>query len=79
MSPMPKFHACRLVDPDKCVDGSWRTADTKFGGKPVQILYAKLTSSGKSVRQSIHFPTAHWSAAEAKGVCPGTFEPAAED
>ena len=83
--PYPGEHACRLVNPGDCQDGSFRRANNErtHEGKSYHVVYAKRKSDGVQVDQSYRYPTDDWSEAEARSHCKDhdglRFEPAADE
>lgn len=77
--PIPKWHACRLVDP--AIVNVVGSGERKHDGKAYRVLFATPKSGeGGSTEQGYRYATGSWTAAAARAHCKrhgGTFEPAA--
>lgn len=60
--PYPNQHAFRLIDPNRFIDGSFRTIEATAG---VNIITGRLKSTRKMARQAIRFDRSKFSYAEA--------------
>ena len=83
--PYPNEHACRLVEPDDCMEGdeNWGRVTRKsasHGGRAYDVIRGRLKSSGEWVDQAYRYPRATWPASEAQAHCKAhhgiLFEPA---
>jgi len=80
--PMPNFHACRLLLPDKFKKGSFKTRHQKHDGKEYLVVWGRLKSDNSTSDQSYRYSKVSWKKSEAKSHCKshkGSFEPALED
>jgi HK97 family phage prohead protease len=80
--PYPNEHACRLREPGDFQEDSFRRVERKHEGKPYAVIMGKLKGESAMTEQAYRYPTAEWSAAEAREHCEahdGTeFSPAEE-
>lgn len=70
--PYPNEHACRLVEPSKCMDGdeNWGRVTRKsasHNGKEYDVIRGRLKSNGEWVDQAYRYPKETWDADEARG------------
>jgi len=78
--PYPNEHACRLRDPSKFQDGSFRRTTRDHEGKKYSIIMGKLKGESTMTEQAYRYNKASWSASEARSHCSGhkgSFEAAA--
>ncbi len=74
--PYPNEHACRLVDPSEFEPGSFRRLHM---GSGADGIVGRLKGQSTTTLQTIRYPTASFSAAEARAHCArhkGSFEAA---
>ena len=79
--PFPNEHACRLEDPDKYSRFRRKNGDQTHDGKPIDVIYGRKKSDGKTEIQSLRYPVGDWSEGDAKDHCrsrEGSFEAAEE-
>lgn len=73
--PYPKEHSCRIVDPNRFQEHSFR----RISRGKVRIILGRLVGQRTMTLQAIRYPTSLWSEAEARANCRsrnGQFEPA---
>lgn len=75
--PLKNYHACRQIDPKLCTNYKTMRGKDEETGKPINLLMADY--KGERVPQSIRFPVEHWTEAQARAVCHGTFHPAGKE
>lgn len=80
--PFPNEHACRLVNPDKFDNQSFRSMKRDHNGKEYRVIMGKLKDSSKMSEQSYRYPKDTWQVNEAKSHCSShngiSFEPASK-
>ncbi|MDD5353002.1 MAG: HK97 family phage prohead protease [Candidatus Omnitrophica bacterium] len=80
--PYPEFHACRLVQPSKFQDGSFRTVSRDHEGKKYNVIMGKLKGEDAMTEQAYRYPKDVWNADDARSHCTShdgiSFEPASE-
>lgn len=82
--PYPNEHACRIRQPGRFVEGSFRRTSREIEGKRVDIIVGKLKSDpdGATVLQAYRYPKGSWTVAQARSHCSGQngllFEPATD-
>lgn len=79
--PYPNEHACRLVEPSRCLKGTenWGQQERKHDGKVYRVIRGVLKTTKKWVDQAFRYPKATWDAGKARSHCKeyeGTFEAA---
>ena len=80
--PFPNFHACRLIQPTKFEDGSFRTMSRDHEGKKYNVIEGKLKGEDTMTDQAFRYPKDVWDASDAQRHCTShdgiSFEPASE-
>lgn len=77
--PYPNEHACRLEDPDRFQDGSFRRTTRESDGKEYSIISGRLKGETTMTEQAYRYDKEVWSESEAKSHCKdhdGSFEAA---
>jgi len=81
MKPYPNEHACRLRDPGDFQADSFRRMTREHDDKTYAVIMGRLMGETTMTEQAYRYPTAGWSASQAKSHCEdhdGRFEAAAE-
>jgi len=80
--PYPTEHSCRLVDPKKFKEDSFRRTSRKSDGKTYHIISGRLKGKTTMTEQGYRYPKDTWSASQAKKHCNDhdgiRFEPAVQ-
>ena len=80
--PYENEHACRLQDPNKFKEGSFRRTTRKHKGKEYGVIMGKLKGETNMTEQAYRYNKEVWTASEAKSHCKehdGTFEAAKKE
>lgn len=80
--PYPNEHACRIADPSKFQQDSFRRVRRKIHDKEADLIIGKLKGETSTTLQAVRFPKDIWDADDAAKICAdlgGTFEPAREE
>ena len=82
LKPYPHEHACRLLDPDKFQDNSFRRTTRESDGKEYSVILGKLKGKTAMTEQAYRYDRTIWEEDEAREHCDdhdGTFEAAKEE
>lgn len=60
------FHSCRLEDPGKFEEGSFRTTERKHDGKKYNVIMGKKKDTGSMAEQAYRYPKDVWTESSAK-------------
>jgi chromosome segregation ATPase len=77
--PYENEHACRLEDPGKFQDNSFRRGKREHNGKEYSVIYGKLKGKTTTTEQAYRYNKNTWTADEARKHCKdhgGSFEAA---
>lgn len=81
--PFENEHSCRLVDPDKFQDDSFRSSTREHNDKEYRVIMGKLEGEDTMTDQAYRYNKSIWEKADAKKHCKAhdgiLFEPAEED
>lgn len=80
--PYENEHACRLEDPDKFQDDSFRRTKRKHKGKEYSVIMGRLKGEDTMTEQAYRYAKKIWTASQAKSHCKdhdGSFEAAKKE